>query len=178
MTTSESQPAEGKVHPNGPRCQCGHAKVAHWIPPSVVDGACDVRCDCENYVPVPEVRDEGAAMSFEQELTALINRHSQENLSNTPDFILAQYVLDALLAFNRATSARDQWHGIKTFVDRLNEPLEAPRPDEGALDRLAEDLRWFMRHDEACGTLKRAALRTVCDCGYERALQAVRAIER
>jgi hypothetical protein len=44
------------------------------------------------------------------ELRALLNRHSRENLSDTPDHILAQYLLDSLAAFEAATRARDLWY--------------------------------------------------------------------
>ena len=49
--------------------------------------------------------------SFEDELQSLINRCSQENTSNTPDFILAQYMNACLLAFNTAVQQRESWYG-------------------------------------------------------------------
>ncbi len=49
--------------------------------------------------------------NFQQELEDLINRHSQENVSNTPDFILAQYMGAALAAFNTAVQQRETWYG-------------------------------------------------------------------
>lgn len=49
---------------------------------------------------------------FEQELESLINRHSRENGSNTPDFILARYMLACLEAFEEATQKRDSWYDI------------------------------------------------------------------
>lgn len=49
--------------------------------------------------------------SFEEELTKLINRHSIENQSDTPDFILAQYVRNCLHAYNVAVLRRDKWYG-------------------------------------------------------------------
>ena len=60
---------------------------------------------------------------LEHALSNLINSYSQENLSNTPDFILAQYLLDALDAFNKATNSRNKWYGYdKTewSSDRIN----------------------------------------------------------
>lgn len=51
------------------------------------------------------------AMTFEQELQDAINRHSQENASNTPDFILAMYLNGCLAAFNQAVQQRETWHG-------------------------------------------------------------------
>ena len=50
-------------------------------------------------------------MNFEQELKSLINKHSLENASNTPDFILAQYTLKCLDAFVVATQQRENWYG-------------------------------------------------------------------
>jgi hypothetical protein len=44
-------------------------------------------------------------MSFRTELTELINHHSVENRSNTPDFILANYLIDCIRAYDRAVSA-------------------------------------------------------------------------
>jgi hypothetical protein len=48
--------------------------------------------------------------TFEYELETLINRYSKENDSDTPDFILATYVLQCLDAFSNATKRRDQWY--------------------------------------------------------------------
>ena len=43
---------------------------------------------------------------FEKDLSDLINAHSLENASDTPDFILAEYLVACLEAFNH--SAKDQ----------------------------------------------------------------------
>ena len=48
---------------------------------------------------------------FQDELQSLINKHSQENGSDTPDFILASYLNDCLKAFNVAVSNRETWYG-------------------------------------------------------------------
>lgn len=45
-------------------------------------------------------------MSFAKELEILINKHSLENDSNTPDFLLAEYLCSCLDAFNLATKKR------------------------------------------------------------------------
>ena len=39
-----------------------------------------------------------------------INKASAENVSNTPDFILAEYLVDCLAAFDKATNARIKWY--------------------------------------------------------------------
>ncbi len=48
---------------------------------------------------------------FEEELEVLINRHSVENGSNTPDFMLAAYLVDCLKAFDAAVRWRSSWYG-------------------------------------------------------------------
>lgn len=50
-----------------------------------------------------------ATGSFELELESLINRFSMENGSDTPDFILANYLSGCLVAWNIAVLARDRW---------------------------------------------------------------------
>jgi hypothetical protein len=47
---------------------------------------------------------------LEERIRSAINSLSAENDSNTPDFILASYLLDCLKAFNSATNARTKWY--------------------------------------------------------------------
>ena len=49
--------------------------------------------------------------AFERELETLINRHCKEKESNTPDFILAQYLAGCLVTFNTAVRQRENWYG-------------------------------------------------------------------
>ena len=48
-----------------------------------------------------------------EKLSVLLNQHCRENCSNTPDFILAQYMLDTMDACDKAIKLRDQWYGIE-----------------------------------------------------------------
>ena len=48
---------------------------------------------------------------FQKELESLINRHSMENESNTPDWLLAQYLANCLRAYTVATQQRETWYG-------------------------------------------------------------------
>ena len=50
------------------------------------------------------------APDFISELRDLINKHSMENGSNTPDFILAHYLTDCLRAWNNAANWRTKWY--------------------------------------------------------------------
>lgn len=49
--------------------------------------------------------------SFTNELKKLLNRYSEENGSNTPDFILANYLVNCLDTFNAAINAREKLCG-------------------------------------------------------------------
>jgi hypothetical protein len=51
---------------------------------------------------------------FERELISLINRYSKENGSNTPDYILAQYLSACLSVFSATMQKRDSWHNSST----------------------------------------------------------------
>jgi len=47
-------------------------------------------------------------------LRDLLNTHSVERYSGTPDFVLAEYLLSCLDAFHEATRQRERWHGRGT----------------------------------------------------------------
>jgi hypothetical protein len=47
---------------------------------------------------------------FKRDLAEVINRHCVEALSDTPDFILADYLAGCLEAFAYTTRARDKWY--------------------------------------------------------------------
>lgn len=49
-------------------------------------------------------------MEFQKELEALINKHSKESDSDTPDFILAEYISGCLNSYANAVNARDSWY--------------------------------------------------------------------
>ena len=42
----------------------------------------------------------------------IINKYSLENESNTPDFILAGFLLECLKVFQMSTKARDKWYDV------------------------------------------------------------------
>lgn len=52
-------------------------------------------------------------LSFEQELKELLHKHSKENLSDTPDFLLAEFLTRCLSAWNETVRQRDRWYGFK-----------------------------------------------------------------
>lgn len=50
-------------------------------------------------------------MSFRRELEILINKHSIENGSDTPDFVLSRFIEDSINAFDSAIISREEWYG-------------------------------------------------------------------
>lgn len=48
---------------------------------------------------------------FRRELTVLLNKYCKENKSDTPDFILADHLIQSLRAFNISTNARQKYYG-------------------------------------------------------------------
>ena len=55
---------------------------------------------------------------FRFELECLINRFSKENYSDTPDYILADYLIECLNNWNKIVRKRDKWHGFKPWEEK------------------------------------------------------------
>ena len=70
----------------------------------------DLKTDIE---PIEEDAQLYKESEFEKELEILINRYSQENGSNTPDWILAEYMKRSLATFNTIVNKRDKWYNVK-----------------------------------------------------------------
>ena len=49
-------------------------------------------------------------MTFKEELEHLLNKHNQEACSDTPDFILANFLVFCLAAFDASTAQRTEWY--------------------------------------------------------------------
>ena len=59
--------------------------------------------------------------TFRRELMNVINKHSKENGSNTPDFILAEYLIDCLRTFDKIIKLRTEWYGEKLIEEKILE---------------------------------------------------------
>jgi hypothetical protein len=58
-----------------------------------------------------------------KEFSEIINKHSLENDSNTPDFIIARYLVDCLISFHLVQCERIYWYnpeGKGTPNDSIN----------------------------------------------------------
>lgn len=51
--------------------------------------------------------------SLKRELAEVLNRHSVENASDTPDYILAEYLVSCLDTWNHTAAQRAYWIGEK-----------------------------------------------------------------
>ena len=91
--------------------------------------------------------------TFAAELEELLNKHSMENGSNTPDFILAAYLSECFAAFGRAVVAREKWYGVECVpggqtlsskIAEICDNIEAYRRggmDGESVQKLYDDLR-------------------------------------
>lgn len=68
--------------------------------------------------------------SLERELASTLNRFSAENASDTPDFILAQYLLGCLAAWNQGVQQRETWYGrdARPTGGNAASPVAPPAP--------------------------------------------------
>lgn len=69
------------------------------------------------YVEVLEEREP----SLPDELVSLLNRYSAESVSGTPDFILAEFLLDSIKAFNSAVVKRADWRDESVELPALRQ---------------------------------------------------------
>lgn len=50
-------------------------------------------------------------MSLKDDIQNMLNQNCRENESNTPDFILARYLIACLVAFEEGVKDRENWYG-------------------------------------------------------------------
>lgn len=83
-----------------------------------------------------QVREDKKPDSFATDLRDLINHHSRENRSNTPDSILAGYLDACLSAFDTAVQQRETWYG-RDGSPHTTTPQDVP--DDGEQDSGGSD---------------------------------------
>ena len=111
--------ADRLAHP--PCTKCGCEAFCPNGGTHIAQGLC-CHCDEGRYpAPVP-ASCRLSAEAFERDLAKVINRHSRENISNTPDHILARYLHQALIAFEATSMAREKWYGGKLEPARSGVP--------------------------------------------------------
>lgn len=58
---------------------------------------------------------------FRKELEGIINENSMENGSNTPDFMLAEFLVGQLELFDQMVLKREAWYGIHSSPGNIDE---------------------------------------------------------
>lgn len=90
----------------------------------------------------------GEPDTFRKSLEAAINAHSKEQGSNTPDFILAEYLETCLNAYNWAIQRREQWHAAAPIApegdedDTVSPALRVGSVSPTEQAELLESLAW------------------------------------
>ncbi len=64
---------------------------------------------------------------FQEDLRGLLNTHSKETLSNTPDYVLACYLSACLQTWEICTRARDAAAGLKPVKIQTQGPKHGLR---------------------------------------------------
>ena len=105
-----------------------------------------------------KARDTLEPSPLQRELAATINRHCAENGSDTPEFVLGRFLIEALQAFDNATKLRDEWWGFQPRQRRPEPPEAAARIESDAeriatLAERAEALHKALRRHAIAGAL-------------------------
>lgn len=64
----------------------------------------------------------GSSINLEdlaKEFAKVINKMSLENQSDTPDFIIGEYLADCFVIFNDAVNERTRWYSKSSKVESL-----------------------------------------------------------
>jgi hypothetical protein len=87
---------------------------------------------------------------FKKDLEKLINNYSLENENDTPDFIIADYLIECLDNYSNIIKARDKWYGDEHW----KEEKEMQRKQNEDYNFIPEDEEVINEHerliDEFC----------------------------
>lgn len=78
-----------------------------------------------------EIRDDSDG-GIERALSSLLNSYCAENVSGTPDFILAKLMIECLKSYNEAVSHRAQWRGEEVDFQPGKKESDAAEIDRNA----------------------------------------------
>lgn len=88
--------------------------------------------ETDMHEPPPAIDTGKGREPLSSEIERLINEHNRENVSDTPDFILAQFLMQSLEAFEAATNWRTKWYGGNGNVQYMPGTLSRKNLDEAA----------------------------------------------
>ena len=58
---------------------------------------------------------------IEKEITEIFNKHGLDTITDTPDYILADYVMTSLYAYLKAKGNTEKWFGKKITINGVEE---------------------------------------------------------
>lgn len=101
---------------------------------------------------------------FEEELRKLINQYSKENGSNTPDYIIARYLLSCLEAFDNAANDRDK-HIRRSEMKRYHIAIQHTYSDTSLDITQDEKGEWVKAEDAGkLEQLNKEMLKVLTEC--------------
>lgn len=105
------------------------AKIINYTPMNELN-----QDDHDQPGPTPQELETRRRSWLRKEITAAINKNCAENGSDTPDFILASYMLRCLEAFDLAVMEREAWYGRRGTQAHLptSPPVAANRDEQAS----------------------------------------------
>jgi hypothetical protein len=95
--------------------------------------------------------------NLREELSIVLNRNCAENGNNTPDFLLSEFLLKCLEAFDEAVLARDKWYGVKLH------PVSSKTYKRGLIEGITRFAWWKdgTQFVGTCGTTLKSAIEEI-----------------
>ena len=84
--------------------------------------------------------------NFKKSLVKLLNKYSKENDSNTPDFILAEYLMLCLETYNKTLQVRESWYGRDIEEKRSEEKNLYKSCHEKLADTIIKNANDYIYH--------------------------------
>jgi hypothetical protein len=96
-----------------PWVSLGISEVEYWKKQYI-----EARMQLTGFEEQIECEDTQPELELERIFADTVNRHSLENESNTPDFIMGEFLASIVCAYNVAVRARDKWYGVELYPGR------------------------------------------------------------
>lgn len=100
-----------------------------------IEGVLNKNNDSINNIP-----DKYGYNGFEKDVKNIINSNCIENYSNTPDFILAEFLTNTLKTVEKLMNNRDKWYGFNPWPDNI---IEKYNPQILTVGLKIEDLQIY-----------------------------------
>lgn len=82
-----------------------------------------------------ETQEEVSPNTLEKDLAKVLNEYSMDSGANTPDFVLARYLIRCLDNFREVNQERENWFGTPLRISNDNSskpsPMEGPSEEVG-----------------------------------------------